>query len=346
MLITKKVDAVVCVGASGAKDQLFEYQFIQDPADLDRCKKSRYYPVEVSSVIPLIKASEGKVLFIGLPCFIKALRLAMDVDPVLKKRIAYTVGLVCGHLKTKKYAAYLARNCGVLEENIHSVDFRRKIEGRSAHKYAFSVEERTEAGLLRKQVMMDQVWASSWGNNLFMLKACESCDDIFAETADIVVGDGWLNEFAADYRGTSVILCRTEAMRDLLKEGVELGELCINDLGIDRVIESQVGALRQRRDGLEYRLAVAKQEGSWRPVKRVAPNLRAGKFLFRVTQKIRLRMARISKEAFMEQEQSGEGLEIFQRRLKYLLIASKVVNIPRHFPGYCKKAFQIVTGRK
>ena len=32
---------------------------------------------------------------------------------------------------------------------------------------------------------MQDVWASSWGNNLFMLAACECCDDVIAETAHL-----------------------------------------------------------------------------------------------------------------------------------------------------------------
>lgn len=345
LLLTKQVDAVVCVGASNAEDKLFEYQYIRDVEALERCKKSRYYPVEVSSVIPQIKASQDRVLFIGLPCYIKALRLASELDQSLKDRIVFTIGLVCGHLKTKKYAAYLARHCGVGGNDIVSVDFRHKVEGRSAHKYAFAVNERTADGSVEKKIMMDRVFASSWGNNLFMLKACESCDDIFSETADITVGDAWLEEFASDHRGTSVILCRTEAMHSILNEGVHNGELALNDLDINRVIESQVGALRQRRIGLSYRLAVAEREGQWRPKKRVEPNIKAGSFLFRMTQQIRLKTARLSKEAYADQETSGQGLEVFKKRLKYPLLLSKLINVPRHLPGYCRKAFSILLGR-
>lgn len=345
MLDTGEVDAVVCVGATDSEDRLFDYQFVEKSQDLERCKKSRYYPVEVSAVIPRIKASDKRVLFIGLPCFIKSLRLAMRLDPVLESRVVHTIGLVCGHLKTKKYAAYLARHCDVLEQDIESVDFRRKVAGRLAHQYAFEVKQKADTVDATKSVMMKKVWASSWGNNLFMLKACETCDDVFAETADLSVGDAWLNEFTGDYRGTSIILCRSEAMRDALQAGVLSGELDLSDLSIERVIQAQTGALRQRRDGLKYRLALARRNGQWRPEKRVEPDLYASGFLFRITQQLRLRIAQKSKDAYKKQEEKGRGLAFFKRKLWHLLFVSKMINFPRHLPGYCRRAVEILRGK-
>ncbi|KKL63732.1 hypothetical protein LCGC14_2172150, partial [marine sediment metagenome] len=208
LLSSGKVDAVACVGKCDEGENLFEYKFITDAAEISECRKSRYYPVEFSGTIRKIKEVEGKVLFIGLPCFIKAMRLAMKQDPVLADRVAYTIGLFCGHLKSKHYAAYLARSSGVHEKDIQTVDFRKKIKDKPANKYAFEVVTRNEGPDNHRQIMMQDVWASSWSNNLFMLDACEYCDDIMAETADISVGDAWLAEFIKDYRGTSITICR------------------------------------------------------------------------------------------------------------------------------------------
>lgn len=198
MLSQGLADYVACVGRSNKRDRLFDFQLINDASDLQKCRKSKYYPVEVSGVIEQIKKTEGRVLFVGLPCFVKAMRLAMQADPVLNERVVNIIGLVCGHLKTKNYAAYLSRSCGVHEDEVITADFRKKVEGLPASRYAFEVTFAEDGGEGRRQVMMEDVFAGSWSNNLFMLEACEYCDDVFAETADVTVGDAWLADYVKD----------------------------------------------------------------------------------------------------------------------------------------------------
>jgi len=325
------VEAVACVGPAEQGPNLFEFRLVTDPAGLVACKKSRYYPVEVSQIIPKIKAAPGKVLFIGLPCFLKALHLAMKVDTDLRDRIAGTVGLVCGHLKTKKYAAYLARHCGVREDQIRTVDFRLKVPGRPANKYAFSVSLRNGGDDDRREILMQNVWAGSWSNNLFMLQACECCDDVFAETADVVVGDAWLGEYLRDHRGTSIVVCRSPQMLDVLDKGRKDGQLALTEIPVEKVIQSQAGAIRQRRDGLQYRLHLAARKQQWRPRKRVAPSAGAGSWLFRRLQRLRIKLRALSKEAFLAQEPS-EGLDLFIRRLRPWVKMSESINLLRHAP--------------
>jgi len=329
-----QVDAVACVGPAEQEPDLFAFRLVTDRADLARCRKSRYYPVEMSEIIGRIKTFEGKVLFIALPCFLKGLHLAMKVDPDLRDRIGYTIGLVCGHLKTKKYAAYLARHCGVDESQIRTVDFRHKVAGKPAHKYAFSVSLRDTDE--HREVLMQDVWAGSWGNNLFMLEACECCDDVFAETADVVIGDAWLPEYVRDSRGTSLVVCRKPEMLALLEKGTRDGRVSLEPLPIEKVIRSQSGALRQRREGLQYRLHRAAQRRQWRPRKRVSPDPRAGSWLFRCLQRLRLKLRRLSQEAFLAQE-ARDGLDLFKHRLRLWIFLGSLINLVRHAPNALKK---------
>lgn len=337
LLKTNEVDLVACVGPSEGTDRLFAYQLFDSPEQLEKCRKSRYYPCELSEIIPMIKASQKRVLFIGLPCFTKALHLAMKRDPELRARVTHTIGLVCGHLKTKKYAEYLARNIELPSNNIKTVDFRKKIPGNSANKYAFEATGLLDDGTeIKRQILMSDVFASSWGNNLFMLEACECCDDIFAETADIVIGDAWLPEFTEDYRGESIVLARSERMAALLDEGIAEGEIKIDHLPIEKIITSQSGAMNQRREGLQYRLALAEKKGHWQPAKRIRPNIKAGTWLFRTLQDVRLQFVKLSKEAYEEQEKLGPGLDHFKQRLTPLTKQSQRINFLRHLPNYLR----------
>jgi coenzyme F420 hydrogenase subunit beta len=344
MLSSGKVDAVACVSRSDKPENLFEYQLVRDPSDLSKCKKSRYYPVEMSRIIKEIKDLNGKVLFIGLPCFIKAMRLAVKVDLILKDRIECMVGLFCGHLKTKHYSAYLARSAGVHERDIKTVEFRKKIQGMPANRYAFEVVTRNEDSNDRRQIMMQDVWAGSWSNNLFMLDACEYCDDIMSETADISVGDAWLPEHIKDYRGKSIIVCRNKALLPVLEAGVNKKEIALEEIQAEDVIKSQAGGIRQRRAGLQYRLYLSAKKRLWRPTKRVAADAKAGDFLFRLLQLLRIKTKTLSKQAFLEQ-QSIDGIDVFVRKLRPWIMLSVVINFSRHMPGIIQRRLSNLLSR-
>src|SRR5699024_1549087 len=100
--------------------------------------------------------------------------------------IAYYVGLVCGHLKSQFFAESMAWQTGVSPERLSDVDFRVKNPGRSASSYDFSATDHSGDTHIRATASLA---GGSWGHGAFQPEACNFCDDIFAETADIVFGD-------------------------------------------------------------------------------------------------------------------------------------------------------------
>lgn len=328
LLTNNLIDYVVCVGPSTDANKHFEYQIINSIEALAKCKKSKYYPVEVSAVIPKIKKLDGRFLFIGLPCFIKALRKFTRLDPSLNKKIHYTIGLICGHLKTAKYARYLARHCGVNNESIVNIDFRQKVKGNAAINYAFKVDYMKNNLLKSGQILMRDVWGSSWGNNLFMLKACEYCDDVFSETADITIGDAWLKNYSQDYRGHSLVLNRSNAFKKILEAGILKKEIQLDPITIDEAIESQSAGLRQRRNGLNARLHML-DKNQWVPKKRKFSTQYNYSFVYKIVQFLRIKLCKKSKETFLEQELKGEGIDYFIGKLWMYPFILSAINFPK-----------------
>src|SRR5690625_1411219 len=97
------VDGVVQVAATHGGEGGLHYSYLitRDLKSTRTASKSAYYPVELSDVVREMKATPGRYAVVGVPCFIKAIRLLAASDPVLEARIRFTVGLVCGHLKRK-----------------------------------------------------------------------------------------------------------------------------------------------------------------------------------------------------------------------------------------------------
>jgi len=109
-----------------------------------------------------------------------------------------------------------------------------------------------------------------FGAGFFMNSACNFCDDVVAETADISFGDAWGKPYALDGRGTNVLVVRSQVIEQLLSAARHEGRLALDSVNDAFVERTQASGLRQRREGLAYRLTWAPKH--IRPVKRVAPD--------------------------------------------------------------------------
>jgi hypothetical protein len=118
---------------------------------------------------------------------------------------------------------------------------------------------------------MAETFGGDWGLGFFKYKACDYCDDVFAETADVVIGDAWLPQFDADWRGTNVLVVRHPLFADILTAGAAQSRIHIAPMTADMAAASQRAGLSHRREGSSWRLSAADRRGEWRPPKRVAP---------------------------------------------------------------------------
>lgn len=249
---------------------LFGYSVSRDLDAIKNGAKSRYYPIELSEVVRIVEENEGKYAIIGLPCFIKAIRLLSGRNDLLKNRIICHIGLVCGHLKSAYFAELLAWQAGISPKQLAGINFRHKLPDKPANQYAFDVVSKTGD---RRTMAMSDVFGGDWGMGFFKFKACDYCDDVFAETSDVVIGDAWLPQYAADAGGTNIIVARTQQFVDLIDRGMQEGRLSMEEISIDLASKSQDAGLRHRREGLAYRLALTEKNGGWFPKKRVQPDM-------------------------------------------------------------------------
>jgi coenzyme F420-reducing hydrogenase beta subunit len=258
---------VVATTDPHGEGRFFRYRISRTEADIRAGAKSRYYPVELSDVLRTIRAVPGRYAVVGVPCFIKAVQLLRREDPVMRERIVFTLGLFCGHMKSARLLESFAWQMGVAVEEIHRVDFRRKDPQRPASTY-------TAQFTLRDGRVVHKDWwhlvDGDWGAGFFQHSACNFCDDVVAETADIAFGDAWVEPYAADGRGTNVVLVRSPVLEHLVATGIKAGQVQLAAVDSTFVAQTQAAGFRQRREGLAYRLC-------WRhagvlPRKRVAPS--------------------------------------------------------------------------
>ncbi|MES9903766.1 MAG: Coenzyme F420 hydrogenase/dehydrogenase, beta subunit C-terminal domain [Sedimenticola sp.] len=271
LLLTGFVDKVIHVKPNIAEDgPLFHYDISSTPKEVYEGAKTRYYPIELSKVLRTILSEPGRYLVIGLPCYIKAVRLLCDHSPTARERIVFTIGLFCGSLKTARFTDLLGWQMGIPPGEVGTIDFRDKKNLPDATHYTSRITDRQGNQKLAHWNELYGVW---WGHGYNKYKACDYCDDVVSETADVSVGDAWLPAYQGDPKGTNIVIVRSNIARDILKEGKQSQEIYLDLLNSAEVCESQASNFRHRRDGLAYRLYQKDLKSEWRPVKRVSPDI-------------------------------------------------------------------------
>jgi coenzyme F420 hydrogenase subunit beta len=326
----RMVDAVIHVkptSRNAAGHPLFAMSVSRSQEEILAGCKSRYYPIEMSQVLREAIATPGRYAVVGLPCFIKAVRRLALQEPLLADRAAFCISLVCGQLKTTTYADMLAWQVGIPPGHLKDIDFRRKIAGHPANVYV------TEAvGTVEQEVVselgIDRFGALNWGGGLLKYNACDCCDDVVGETADVSVGDAWLPQYSRDGRGTSVVVVRNRKIADLIKQARSENRLHLDEITPETVMETQVAGLRHRRDELAYRLFLKDAAGTWRPRKRVAPSDSSIPKRRKTIQEMRLQIAARSHVAFRQAREAGR-FEVFEEMLDPLFCEyNKTYHLP------------------
>ncbi len=268
------VDGVIHVAPSFGRDdgRVFSYRVATTPDAISAGATSFYFPVSMDEVLRIVKERPGRYAITGVPCFHKALRSLRSVDPVIDERIVLQVGIVCGQMKSAHYMRFLAAAAGA-PRGARVVDacFRRKVEGRPANDYAVEVKtQSSDASAEGAPVQVHRVMNSrigvNWGMGYFKPKACDFCDDVLAETADLAAMDAWLPHYVEDGRGWSLVVLRSRLAERLWHEGVRAGDLVQRPVTAQQVADSQRGGLNHRRKLLGYRLWLHRR--AWHPAKR------------------------------------------------------------------------------
>jgi coenzyme F420-reducing hydrogenase beta subunit len=295
------VDGVAHVGASDpANGGFFRYRISRSVDDLNQGAKSRYYPVEMSQVLGEMRDVPGRYAVVGIPCFIKAVHLLRESDPVLRKRIVFTLGLVCGHMKSRDMVESFAWQMGAKLNDVERVEYRLKNPDRPASWYTAQLACR--GGESRTQDWTHLV-DGDWGSGFFQNSACDFCDDVVAETADISFGDAWLEPYSSDGRGTNVVVVRSPVLHALVSDAMAEQRLELTPVDAAFVVATQAAGFRQRREGLAYRLSWYK--GGVRPRKRVEPGAKGTAFRRKLIYRWRHYISRGSTPAFRLARQLG-----------------------------------------
>lgn len=310
---------------------LFRYEISRTTEEIINGAKTRYYPGELSKVLKAVKENPGRYAVSGLPSFIYELRLLARQDETFKKSIAYTVGLICGHQKSAKYAENLAWQHGIKPGDLKYINFRKKDETQPASMYSLELTgliDGKETTITRRQ---NTFYGGDWGHGFFKTKFSDFTDDTLNETSDISLGDAWLPEYTKDSGGNNVIIVRNPDIAKILKDGLKNDKLKLDVVDEKTIIRSQSGLIHHTRDELPYRLHKADKSGEWRPKKRVEASKNIP-ILKRKVQDLREKIARNSHTLYASAVADGvwESFKLetkqYVQKYKYIYLAIRLKN--------------------
>ncbi len=326
------IDAAICVQPNhNQEDSHFSYNVCETTEAIRAAAKTRYYPVSINQAIELLLEKPGHYALIALPCTVKALRLAVEQMPILSERIIFMIGIFCGGLKTRNYTEYLAATLDVESKNIRFPEYRVKKPTSTADDYVFTCED--NVGKQYAKAM--RTLGDMWGTGLFKPNACDFCDDLSAELADLSVGDAWIPPYRADGRGNNVLVVRSEIALKIIQEGIVLGHLKLDEITPTQANTSQQGNINHRRHGLAYRLKWAQQKGLIVPRKRVYPKRSFNPILI-IQQQLRMRVRSKSHVAWLAQREM-KGTLVFNQMMSADLIWLKRVTRLSHLVRNCTR---------
>ncbi len=269
LLRTGAIDGVLHVVPTAPETGgYFAYRISRSAAEIAEGARSRYHPVDMAAVLAEVRATPGRYAVVGIPCFIKAVNLLRREDAVMAQRIVATLGLFCGHMKSRRFVDSFAWQLGADPDAVRAVEYRRKDAGRPANWYTAHL---TLADGTTRQQDWWHLADGDWGAGFFQAGACDYCDDVVAETADVSFGDAWVEPYSSDGRGTNVVVVRAPAVARMIADAIGAGRLALEPVDADFVRETQAAGFRHRREGLAWRLAAFPPKLPLR--KRVAPGV-------------------------------------------------------------------------
>ena len=318
------VDHVFSVSSSHGTDNHYQYKVSSSNSALKDSAKTKYYPVTLETVLSEIAQLEGKVAVVGVACFVKAIRLAQYYDPFINDKIPFIVGIICGGVKSKFFTEYLASKVGANRDSVYEPRYRIKDDTSTASDYSFGCLDTTEG--IEKRIRMREV-GDMWGTGLFKANACDFCDDVVTELADISVGDAWLEPYSKDGRGTSLIITRSPLAESIIQEGIRKAEIVIEPISPETMRASQQGSYNHRHEGLYVRLKEARAKGMPISEKRYGKNAVALDII--LVQKLRRFTRKKSLEVWRQSVPASSFDKKMDKNLISLKIATRVTKYKR-----------------
>lgn len=182
-----KEDGIVCACTWNCNMQAIHIVG-KNKQDINKMKKSKYVQSDMNNVVKILKekVKKQKILFVGTPCQVAAVKLYLNNEDNL-----YTCGLICEGVPSNKvwdkYVEYLQNK---YKGKILEADFRCKDKlgwQTPEAKYVFDNKK------IRRTLSFNyDLYVAGFLEGLYYRKSCNNCQyKENGHNADVIIGDLW-----------------------------------------------------------------------------------------------------------------------------------------------------------
>ncbi|MDA3806692.1 MAG: Coenzyme F420 hydrogenase/dehydrogenase, beta subunit C-terminal domain [Thiomicrorhabdus sp.] len=199
--------------------------------EIIEAQKSKYGPVPLLSILNEVEVSPVPVAVVGLPCQLHGLHNIIDCFPRLKKKVAFTVGLVCDRIMTNAAVDYLVDAAGMSHKAQTLLHFRDK----SCGGYPGNVRVVSSSGESVSLPALHRMRIKDF----FTPARCLLCFDKMNISADIVVGDPHGVSGVDRENGESLVLVRTSRGQDVVHASRKSNDILLLSASLVEIIKGQ-----------------------------------------------------------------------------------------------------------
>jgi coenzyme F420-reducing hydrogenase beta subunit len=198
--------------------------------------------------------------FIGLPCFVRHIRLEQAKGRY--GNIVLAMGLFCNQAPSHKFKHKPISDAHLPAAEVNEIDYRWGGQDNR-------IMLRRRDGTIDTSLGFREVW-SLYNSSSFQyaLPVCMKCDLFEADMADISIGDPWLTEFASAAQGYTKIICRSTQAALLVRSAVDKGYIVLQ---------------REPTNTIAYRTSIAEKHWRRRHHRTAKPILYIKRLLRRIT---------------------------------------------------------------
>lgn len=158
---------------------------------------SRYCPAPLMTIIKEINDDKKKYVMVGLPCQIHSLRKLQKKESKWVDKIPFVIGLLCSGTPTAKANRYLVVANKVETTNLVYLDYRYGKWPKGV--FVFDGQGNNynlrKMGGLKEQNRLFQMIGIVYMSSYFWRRRCLTCFDFFNQSADVVCGDPWVEDY-------------------------------------------------------------------------------------------------------------------------------------------------------
>jgi len=203
----------------------FKYQLFESVSEMIYVAGSKYVKSSPHGIYKLIRSeldNKTRILFIGLPCHVAAIREFVKGN---HEDLLYTIDLVCHGSPSPKILEHYLTEYGIELKSLIDIRFRSKIRTLpSGYHY------------LRDPSLIDYYLYAFLGRYI-NTENCYHCPYAqIKRVGDLTVGDSWGSELDVNQttKGISLILCQTMKGKELLG----ISTLSLHDVDLDKAVKS------------------------------------------------------------------------------------------------------------